>query len=464
MTKAAENDVPRSKSLTVRRGSRNSVWRRSRLDHIPGSDGWPIIGHTFTYLRNQEGYSRTMVERYGPVYRSNAFLQRSVSTVSPDAVQLLLRDPEKIFSSKLGWHHLIGRFFKRGLMLRDFDDHRMHRRIMQKAFTKSALKSYLTLMNPVIEEGVAAWGKTPKMRFYPEVKQLTLNLAGVVFAGLPLGPRLQRVNRAFIDLMWGSFALVRWPLPGGRYWKALRGRKFLVSLFEELIPEKRKGQQTDMLAQLCRAESDEGERLDDEEIVDHMVFLMLAAHDTTTSALTNLVWALGTHPEWQDRLRSQFLAIDKTNLDHADLDSLSDVDLVLKETLRLFPPVTGIPRMTKKECTIEGVRIPEKTVIWLLPTVTQRLEKYWSNPNSFDPERFSDERAEHKQHPGLWYPYSSGAHICLGMTFSVVQAKAVLNQLLRRYKITLPKGYQPKRQLIPFPKPVDDLPITLTPL
>ena len=443
----------------------DASWRRNRLSHIPGGDGLPLFGQTFEYLRNQTGFSRKMVEKYGPVYRTNAFFTRSVGAVSPDVVHLLLRDPDKIYSSELGWDHMIGQFFRRGLMLRDFADHRVHRRIMQAAFTKAALRDYLAMMNPIIATRAEDWGRNKgTFPFYPVAKQLTLDLAGAVFTGLRPGPELVRVNRAFIDMMMATFSLLRVNIPLTKYWRGNRGRAYLERLFYGLIPEKRAGDDSDMLAILCRAKSDEGERLTDDEIVDHMIFLMLAAHDTNTSALTNVMWGLGAHPEWQERLREAVVAIDKPHLDYDDLERLSDVDLVFKETLRLYPPVTAIPRKLLRDVELDGVTVPEGATVWLQPNVTHRLEEYWTKPHEFDPDRFSDDRAEHKQHAGLWYPYSNGAHICLGMVFSVVQAKAVLNQLLRRYRFEIPEGYSPKRQLIPFPKPSDNLPVKLIPL
>ncbi len=436
----------------------HAAWRPNRLKHLPGADGWPIIGQTFEYLRDQPGWAAKHRAKYGPIYRTNAVCPWRENEV---VLHTLLRDRERIFSSKWGWDNLIGRFFGRGLMLRDFDDHKVHRRIMQAAFTTDALRSYLDLMNPAIVDQVPRWGDEARFRFYPAVKKLTLDMAGVVFTGLDLGDELSRMNKALVTMMRASFALVPAPIPGTLFWRGVRSRRHLEQFFGGLIPTKRASDEPDMLSALCHAESEDGERLSDRDIVDHMIFLMLAAHDTTTSALTNCVWALAEHRDWQERLRAGFLAIDKPALDYDDLADLTDVELVLKETLRLHPPVSAIPRMTLRDTEIEGALIPEKTVIWLQTSLTHRLPEYWSHPDTFDPDRFADERAEHKQHPGLFAPYSSGAHICLGMLFSIVQVKAVLNTLLRDYELELPEGYAPRRQMIPFPKPTDDLPVRL---
>jgi len=439
---------------------RDSAWRRNRFAHLPGQNGLPVLGDTLYFLRHQVTWAREMYERFGPVYYSNAFGFRSVNVASAEIAHMLLRDKQRQFSSELGWDFMIGPFFARGLMLRDHDDHRIHRRIMTNAFRKSALRNYLEMMSPIIAEQVAQWPTDKQIPFYPAIKQLTLDVAGVVFTGFEKGRDLQRMNRAFVALMTALFKPTRWNIPGTAWWKGQRARKYLEQLFMSLIPDKRDSDDNDLLAQLCRAESEEGEKLTDKEVVDHIIFLMLAAHDTTTSALTNIVWSIGQATEWQDKLRDHYQAIGHANLEWDDLDALGDVDLVLAEALRMYPPVTSIPRYTTRDLELEGHAIPEGSVMWIQVSLIHRLEKYWSDPDTFDPMRFSEERAEHKRVPGQYVPYSAGAHICLGKLFSSIQVKSVLNQLLTRYRIELPPNYAPARQVVPFPKPTDDVPVT----
>lgn len=443
---------------------RPSAWRRDRrLDHIPGDDGWPVIGRTFTFLADQEGWGRRMVAAHGPIFRTNTFLERSVTLADPDVVDQVLRDKERLFSSEHGWDNLIGRFFRRGLMLRDFDEHRLHRGILQEAFKKAALQGYLDVMNPGLARSVAGWGGEGFVPFYPRLKRLTLELAGEVFTGVGPGAELDRLNDAFVAMMAGSFTLLRIPLPGTVYGRAVAARAWMERWFGEQVAARRAGEGTDLFSRLCRATDEQGLALSDQDVVDHMIFLMLAAHDTTTSALTNLVLELGRDVGWQRRLREQFLALDGPHVGWEDLARLGDVDLALKEILRLYPPVTAIPRLALREVELGGYRIPKHTVVWLDASVIQRLPSLWTDPDRFDPDRFSDARAEHRRHPSAWFPYSSGAHVCLGLQFSIVQIKAVLYELLTRFRVELPEGYAPRRQLVPFPKPVDDLPVRLVP-
>ena len=93
--------------------------------------------------------------------------------------------------------------------------------------------------------------------------------------------------------------------------------------------------------------------------------------------------------------------------------------------------------------------------------MTHQLEELWTEPKRFDPERFSPERAEDKQHSHAYYPFGGGAHMCIGMHFAGLQVKAFLVQFLRRFRVSVPDGYEPPMTPIPIPKPKDGLPVRL---
>ena len=431
------------------------------LDHLPGEYGWPLFGRTFALLSDPMGAMETMYERYGEVSRSSAFFRRGINLAGPDANQFLLQDRDKNFSSRMGWDSSLGQLFPRGLMLRDFDDHRFHRRIMQEAFRKEALASYIDMMHPVIEKGIAEWGPTDRLLFYPAIKKLTLDIASVVFMGLKLGPEADRVNKAFMDAVLAAVGVVRYPIPGTQMWRGVRGRRYLQQFLREMIPAKRASDDNDLFARICRARTEEGGQFDDEEIVDHMNFLMMAAHDTTTSALSTMVHALIQHPEWQDKLREEARSLDSGRVRHEDLDKLELTGRALKEAMRLYPPVIIIPRRAVRECEYKGYRIPANAAVSIFPALVHRMPEWWSNPHSFDPDRFSPERAEDKQHPFLYVPFGGGAHTCIGMHFAEMMVKAIMPQVLLRYRISAADNDHTEMQLMPIPRPKNKLPIRL---
>ena len=104
------------------------------LAHIPGEDGWPIVGNTFAALRDPVRHIETMYQKYGAIYRDSLFGVRSVAMLGPEANELVLFDRDKNFSSSQGWGFLLDRLFPRGLMLMDFEEHRLHRRALARIF------------------------------------------------------------------------------------------------------------------------------------------------------------------------------------------------------------------------------------------------------------------------------------------------------------------------------------------
>jgi len=435
------------------------------LDALPGSYGWPIIGDTFKLLADPKGSLFDAHRQYGNVVKSSALFQRSVSLLGPDANELVLMDKDKNFSSRWGWHSVLDRLFRNGLMLRDFEDHRAHRRIMNTAFRPQALGNYIDQMNPVISSNMERWDEISDFRFYDAIKQLTLDVAAVVFIGIDLGSDSEKVNRAFVDTVAATLAVVRVPVPGLALWKGIKGREFLISYFSEMIDEKRTSEDHDMLSHFCRSKNEEGEFYSDTDIVDHMIFLMMAAHDTTTSALSTMVAALAENKEWQDKVREECLDLYKSSgndhLAFSDQAKMEKTEWVFKEALRLYTPVTRISRRSIKSFEFEGHTIPANTLVGISPTFTHYMPEIWNNPDAFEPDRFSPQRAEDKKHNFAWVPFSKGAHMCIGLHFAYMQVKAVMYQFIRRYEFSLPENHLVKMQELPIPKPKDKLPLRL---
>ena len=435
------------------------------LGQIPGEEGLPIVGQTIEYLRDPYGFAFTMHRRYGPVFRSRVFFERGVSCSSPEFAERFFMDRDELFSSRRGWWNILGAFFPGGLMLRDFSEHRVHRRIMQVAFQSQALHGYLGIIDPFMSRSVAAFGPGRPVAMYPHIKKTLLDTAAAVFAGVELRDESDRMNRDFVAVMHASGAAVRAPIPFTPYWRGLRARARLCAWFRALVPGRRADERRqDMLTLLCRAVSEEGERFTDEEIVEHVIFLLMAAHDTTTSAITSLLMLLATHPEWQEKTRaeSQRLASDRLAFD--DLAALPAIYDCFREALRLYPPVRSIPRRTTRPVEIEGHAIPAGTPMWINLEYNHRDPAIWTRPEAFEPERFAAPREEHKRHKFAWMPFGGGVHTCLGLQFARLEMASFMHRLLRRYRFSVPPGYAPRMRFLPFVHPVDDLPLTFTPV
>jgi len=433
------------------------------LRHIPGTGRRLLFDQAAAFIRDPLQFTRQRHAAYGPVSRAYFPFEPGVVLLSAEGNEFVLRDRAQNFSAHLGWEPLLGKLFPRGLMLRDGDDHRYQRRLMQPAFRKEALAAYLERMTPRIVRETASWGARPGFRFYHAIKRLTLDIAADVFLGLELQAEIDQVNQDFTALVEASVALLRVPLLGRKYARGLQGRTRLERFLAERIPARRKGGGEDLFSQMCRIETEAGERYRDDEIVDHLIFLMMAAHDTTTSALSTIAYALARHGEWQERLRQMARGLGKPAPAFEDLPALAPVEQVLHEALRLYPPLPSIARRAVKDCEVHGFHIPANTPVGVYPLFTHRDPQWWSHPDEFDPARFAPGRSEDKRHPFAWVPFGGGAHMCLGLHFAEMQVKAVLTALLQRWRLEVAADYQAPYQLAPIAKPRDGLPMTLRP-
>ena len=371
---------------------------------IPLVKGLPLVGNLPKFLRDPLANAQSLAV-HGNVVRSRTFFE-TVTLLGPDANAFVLHDREGNFSNRGGWAYWIDSVFPGAIMAMDDPAHKHHRRIMQGAFKRSAMARYVSDMGPVIEQVVSGWQPGP-MQVFPQIKALTLNIAARVFMGMSLGPEADQMNRAFIDTVEASLALIRKPVPPLGMWRGVKARNYLVGLMRAQLAYKRATEGPDLFSQLCHARGEDGEQFTDDEVVNHMIFLMMAAHDTTTSTLTTMFYCLAKHPEWQERLRDEALALPEAHLGFDQLADAERTEWVMKESLRLYPPLTSIPRKAARDCHFGGFQIPKGTPVGISPIHTHHLPELWTEPTRFDPERFSPGRAEHKRHAYAFLPLAA---------------------------------------------------------
>lgn len=437
------------------------------LRHIPGDEGWPIIGNTLKVLADPKGQIERQAAKYGPIYRTRLFGETSVTLLGPEANELVLFDQARLFSSTHGWGPILGLLFPRGLMLLDFEEHRLHRRALSVAFKSGPMKSYLVDLDRGIAERVRQWKAQPgEMLVYPAMKQLTLDLAATSFLGAEIGPEVKEITGAFVDMVAAAVAPIRTPLPFTQMGRGVAGRKRIVAYFSEQIPIRRARGGEDLFSQLCQATHEDGALLSTQDIIDHMSFLMMAAHDTLTSSLTSFVGELAANPEWQARLRDEVKGLGIEANDPSSIDNLEKMplsEMAFKEALRLKPPVPSMPRRAVREFSFRGYTIPAGTSVGINPLYTHHMPSIWSDPDKFDPMRFSDE-ASRNRHRFAWVPFGGGAHMCLGLHFAYMQAKTFARHLLQNLELSQDAGYKADWQMWPIPKPRDGLKVKIKPV
>ncbi len=433
------------------------------LAHLPGMQPARLrVLRTINFLRDPLGNSQKLLDDYGRCFRRQDFGGWGVSMIGPEANELVMFNKDKIFSSSLGWNPVLENLFPHGLMLMDFEEHRVHRKALSVAFKTEPMRHYLGELNSGIARGIAGWPGT-SFKFYPAIKALTLDLAAASFLGVPWGPDAKKINRAFVDMVQASVSIIRKPLPLTQMKRGVDGRRFMSEFFGREIPNRRGRDGDDIFTQICNTTNEEGVLLTDQDIIDHMNFLMMAAHDTTTSSISSMVHFLGVHQDWQDKVRAEIhkvRAAGDGSLGYEALGDLELMEMVFKESLRLIPPVPSMPRRALKDFVFLNHHIPAGAHVGINPMITHRLPDVWPNPEVFDPMRFTPEaiRARHKY---AWVPFGGGPHMCLGLHFAYMQVKAFFFALLAEHRIVLAPEYRGEFAMFPIPKPKDGLPIRI---
>jgi cytochrome P450 len=423
------------------------------------------VAHLLRLRRKPIEHNDFLREAYGEVVKLNVFGTTLYAAYGLDAAEQVLINRDRIYANGPAWSHFIGPFFRRGLMLLDFDEHLHHRRILQHAFTNDALRRYHAVMVPHIQSGLATWESVEQPRMHELFKQLTLDLALETFVGVDLTQGEQdRLNKAFIAAVRAGTSIVRKPIPGTPWAKGLAARKELEDFFFTHLPEKRRTGGDDLFAQLCVARSDDGDQFSDEDIVNHMIFLLMAAHDTSTITMSSMAYHLARYPEWQEKARAESIAAGTSSEGHVDYDGVVGLDLldrVMKESLRLCSPVPSMPRVAVRETSLNGYRIPQGAFVAVSPFYNHHDPAYWPDPTVFDPDRFSAERREDHGHRMAFEPFGGGVHKCIGMHFAGIQVRAIFHELLRNYRWSVPDDYVWPLDLVALPFPRDRLPVRL---
>jgi cytochrome P450 len=192
----------------------------------------------------------------------------------------------------------------------------------------------------------------------------------------------------------------------------------------------------DIAAEIIKAkDSQTGEKFNRKELIDQLGVMFLAGHETTASVLTWAFFILSSQHETVARMRAEIDAVvgkDNNDIAFEHVRQLTFTRNVFRETLRLYPPITFIPRVAAEATTIGKYKVKKGAMIMISPWTIHRSEASWKNPHHFDPDRFSVAR-EHELVPGAYLPFGLGPRVCVGAAFATTEATLILARLIRRF-------------------------------
>ncbi|MFF0494233.1 cytochrome P450 [Nocardia sp. NPDC004068] len=397
----------------------------------------PSVVQTVLYNRRRAPFLRAMARRYGDVFTlrmAPPYARHLVVFSRPEHVrEIFAADPADLHAGEANrlLRPVMG---EHSLLQTDEAAHARSRRLLMPAFTGSALRGYRDLVAEVAAAHVREWESGSTVVTLDRMNELTLAvILRVVFGvdergGAELAPRLRRIVDldALTFLGWTSERLRRYG-PWKRFGDNLIELDRL--LFAQIARRRAApGAGTDVLSRLLAvgAGADPADApLSDAELRDQLVTLLLAGHETTSSALAWALHELAAAPEIQRRARRAAVEGDDRYL-----------EAVLKEALRRRPVIGGVVRRLTRDLTLCGLELPAGTVVATSIVLAHGDPRNHREPESFCPERFLDGGVP----AHTWLPFGGGVRRCIGAGFSVLEGTVVLREILIRHALSLPPG------------------------
>ncbi|HVE96321.1 MAG TPA: cytochrome P450 [Pseudonocardiaceae bacterium] len=316
------------------------------------------------------------------------------------------------------------------LVLLDGDKHRRSRGMMLPAFHGDSVRRQVTEMIAITADDVARWPVGKPLPLYPRMQAITLEVILRTVIGVHDEGRLAALRAVLppmleigspLELIPPPQALRRFGMWRRRAQRNAAAKALLADEITRCRADPRLAQRSDALAMLVRSVDSEGQPMADDELVDQLVTLLLAGHDTTATALS---WAF-------ERLVRDPALLDRTVQAAVDSDD-AWLDAVCKETLRVRPVVFEFARKLAAPIQLGGYHIPAGAILAPSINLVQHSSRHYPDPEVFRPQRFLDERAD----PAVWLPFGGGVRRCLGATFAQVEMRTVLREVLRRVELS----------------------------
>jgi cytochrome P450 len=317
--------------------------------------------------------------------------------------------------------------------------------MINPGFRHERYNAYAETMVRRAEALAARWEDGGTIDLGAEMVRLTLEIAVDTLFGdevtpeeaLEVGQAFTAISRFFASaFMMMPVAVPEWvPLPGRS--ACLRAIAALGRSVGRIIARRRErpGGEKDLLGLLLSVRDEQGRPLEEREVADQVMTFFLAAHETTTLALTYSLFLLGRHPEQERRLLEEVDALPQDRLPGVeDLPRLAYTTQVIKETLRLYPPAYALSREPVAETTLAGQRVEPGMLVVLPQWCLHRDERFFPQPEAFLPERFSPEQ-EAALPRGAYFPFGLGQRMCIGTRFSLMELPLVIATLLRRFRL-----------------------------
>ncbi len=425
----------------------------------------PLVGHLFKFKGDTYRFLGENCKTMGPVF-SFKLLSRNFYVLNhPDFIKHVLVSNAKNYTRKKSYQFL-EEMLGQGLLTTEGEEWRRKRRIAQPAFYKDQLERLLHQMEVSINKFTDNWENRAPARIDldTEMNHLALSILSSSIIQADLEHQIPLVKKHLLDALTHlsnkRFRAIKWLnyLPGKTKSDGEKGIQALKSIVSEIIASRRKSteEHTDLLSMFMSSTDEEtGEKLSDQELLDEVMTMFVAGHDTTSVVLTWAFCLIAQHPDIEEKVVKEINDNFKEDfLSMSELRNFPYTKMLIQEVMRLYPPVWSFGRKAIADDEINGYHVPANTFCTMPAIFVHRNPEFWEKPNDFYPEHFLPEKVK-ARHKHAYFPFSAGQHLCIGEHYALMEIQLVLIHLLKKYKITLESDQPIEMQLLITLKPKD---------
>ncbi len=419
----------------------------------PTPPGSFLLGHAGEMMRDAAQFLLRAHADYGDIVRLRLGPRTAFALFHPDHIyHVFVKHRDNYTKQSRGFkklRHVVGN----GLITSEGNSWLRQRRLLQPAFNAPKLAAFAAPMVAATQEMSQSWESAARsgqsIDVADEMMRLTMRIVGETLLGTDVTGEASDVGAALSLVIDEMSRRIHSPwnfrerLPVARNRRYERAIERLDKSVQLIIDQHRTrpAEREDVLTMLMAARDEEtGTQMSDKQLRDEVMTFFLAGHETTAKALTWTFYLLSQHVGVRARLQREVDSVLAGRSATAeDLPKLPYAKQVIQESMRLYPPVWGLARMTAADDQIDDVTIPAGAPVLLAQYVTHRHRTFWENPEGFDPDRFLPERSEGR-HPYAYFPFGAGPRICIGNHFALIESVLILATVTSRWSLNLIPG------------------------
>jgi cytochrome P450 len=414
----------------------------------PGPKAHFLVGNLPEFRQDPLGLMAMCARKYGDIVRYRIANVTVYLLNRPDYIEYVLVGNSRNFikGRLLRANQLV---LGNGLLTSEGNFWVRQRRLAQPAFHREQIAAYSQIIVAYAERMLTTWQDGETRDIYQEMRRLTLEITARTLFDADVADRAEDVVAA-LEVVREQFVarvntalLIPESIPTPANLRLQKAVRQLEEIVYDIIQERRtRGRNHgDLLSMLLHAQDEDGGQMTAQQLRDEVMTLFVAGHETTAITLAWTWYLLSQHPTEEARLVSELqevLAGQAPSIVH--LPHLSYTDRVLKESLRLYPPVWCIPRVALNDCDIGGYHVPAGTSLAMSPWVMHRDSRYFDHPEEFNPDRWEGDFA--KRLPIFaYFPFGGGPRRCIGYSFATMEMALVLATVTQKFQLVLAPGH-----------------------